>query len=72
MVIGAAVDDGLVCCAWASVKAQLRAMKTTVVITAGNLAKADRWSVFIGAQPFFGDVGFIVAQVIPGRGGLRV
>jgi hypothetical protein len=46
-------------------------MTTAVVITVGSLAKADRL-VFIGAQPFFEMSDFIVAQLIPGRGGLRV
>src|SRR4051812_31034615 len=51
MVVGAAVGDALVCCACASVKAQLRLRKSTVVVTAGNLAKADRWLVFIVLNP---------------------
>ena len=54
-----------------SAKAELRVMKTEVAITTVKLQRLIAWCSSI-AQPFFEMWDFIVAQLIPGRGGLRV
>jgi hypothetical protein len=43
------VDGGLVCCACASLKGQIKT-KTVVVINGRSLAKADRWLLFMVAS----------------------
>jgi hypothetical protein len=72
MVTGAAVLDGAGCCAWAVVNTQIRILKIANAVSTGNFVKADRWLRFIDSQPFLEMWDFIVAQLIPGRGGLIV